>query len=110
MVMTGVRRVGMSSLSGIKASSGQYPLARRRSLRERLLSVVARPHQRAGRHGLESHRVRLALELGELVRVPVAHYRQVVSGGPQVLPHGEHLDAVLAQHAEGLEQLLLGLA
>src|SRR3954454_11335 len=100
----------MSSLSGIKGSAEQYPLARGRSLRQGLLGVIARPHERSRRHGLESHRVRLALELAELVRVPVPHDRQVVARGTEVLADGQHLHTVLAQHAEGLEELLLGLA
>src|SRR5215207_7806393 len=41
-------------------------------LLERLLGVVARAHERAGGDRLEAHRVRLALQVGELVRVPVA--------------------------------------
>src|ERR671910_110711 len=80
-----------------------------RGLRQSLLGVVARADQRPRRHGLEPHRVRLALEPGELLRVPVAHDRQVVLGRPQVLADGQDLHAVLAQHAEGLEQLLLRL-
>src|SRR5829696_1830636 len=79
-------------------------------LLERLLGVVARAHERAGGDRLEAHRVRLALQVGELVRVPVAHDRQVVLRGTQVLADGEYLDAVLAQDAEGLEQLFLRLA
>src|SRR5215213_1700428 len=43
-----------------------------RGLLERLLGVVARAHERPGGDGLEPQRVGLALQLGELVRVPVA--------------------------------------
>ena len=108
-VSTGKRRVGMSSLSGIKPRYAECP-SPADGLGEGLLGVVARAHQRTGRHRLEPHRVGLALELCELVGMPVAHHRQVVARGPQVLPHGQHLDAVLAQDAERLEQLLLRLA
>src|SRR3954451_1122717 len=75
-------------------------------LLEGLLGVVARADQRAGRHRLEAHRVGLALELGELVGVPVADHRQVIDRGPQVLADREHLHVVLAEDPECLEQLL----
>jgi hypothetical protein len=42
--------------------------------------------------------------------VPVADDRQVVARRPQVLPDRQHLDAVLAQRAERVEQLLARLA
>src|SRR5215212_12080056 len=83
---------------------------RARGLLERLLGVVARAHQRPRRDRLEAQRVGLALELGELVRVPVADDRQVVLRRAEVLPDGEDLDAVFAEDPERLDQLLLGLA
>src|SRR3712207_8761684 len=52
--------------------------------RQGLLGVVARAHQRPSRHRVEPHRVGLALEVGELLRVPVADDRQVVPRRPQV--------------------------
>src|SRR6266511_3410125 len=109
IVTIGSRRVGMSSLSGINSSAGN-PLARGRRLCQRLLGVVTRAHQRTRRHRLEAHRVRLALELRELVGVPVAHDRKMVARRPQVLADRQHLDTVLAKDAERLEQLLLRLA
>src|SRR5438105_14568090 len=98
-VITGKRSVGMLSLMGSKPRVGNQDyrpesLARGRTsasglvgsgLREGLLGVVARPHERPRRHRLEPHGVRPALELGELVRMPVAHHGEVVAGGPQVL-------------------------
>src|SRR4051812_19696244 len=82
----------------------------RLALRHVLVGVVARAHERAGRDVLEAERIRGALEGGELVRVPVAHDRQVLLRRPQVLADGEDLDVVLAQDAERLDELLLRLA
>src|SRR5215217_9386309 len=108
-VSTGKRRVGMSSLIGTTSSAQVRAAARRSCLaagaRERLLGVVARANQRPRRHGLEALRVRLALELGELLGMPVAHHRKVVARGPQVLADREHLDLVLAQNPKRLDQL-----
>src|SRR5215216_6966226 len=75
-----------------------------------LLGVIARANQWAGGDRVEAHRVRLALELRELVRMPVPHHRQMVPRGAEVLPHGQHLHSVVPEEAERLEQLLLGLA
>src|SRR5215213_8510856 len=58
---------------------------RPRGLFERLLGVIARAHERSRGDGLEAQGVGLALQLGELVRVPVARDRKVVLGGAQVL-------------------------
>src|SRR4051812_26860720 len=79
-------------------------------LRDVLVGVIAGAHERAGRHVLEAELVGRALERGELVRVPVAHDRQVALGRAQVLAHGEDLDAVLAQPAERVDHLLEALA
>ena len=59
---------------------------------------------------LEAERVGGGLERGELLRLPVAHDRQVALGRPQVLADGEHLHALLAQLAEGVDHLLVRLA
>src|SRR5215213_4816772 len=106
-VSTGKRRVGMSSLSGSKPVLAHGAGAR---LGEGLLGVVAGAHERAGSDGLEAERVGLALELGELLGMPVAHDRQVVAGRAQILPDGEHLHVMLAQDPERLQQLLARLA
>src|SRR5829696_6244542 len=108
IVTMGSRLVGMSSLRGSNLRRGLAGRGRR--LREGLLRVVARADERSGGHRLEAHGVGLALQLGELVRVPVADHRQVVARRAQVLTHREHLHAVVAEDAEGLEQLLLRLA
>src|SRR3954453_22278196 len=113
-VTAGNRSVGMLSFSGntlrrrsVPASAGQRdgtdagPL-----LRHVLVGVVARAHERAGGDVVEAQVVGGALERGELVGVPVAHDRQVALGGAQVLPDGEHADAVRAQLAEGVDHLL----
>src|SRR5436853_4639900 len=75
-----------------------------------LVGVVAGADQGAGGDGLEAEVVGGLLEGFELVRVPVADYRQVVLGRAQVLADGEDLDLVLAEEAEGLDHLLEGLA
>ena len=54
--------------------------------------------------------VRGRLERLELVGVPVADDRQVALGRAQVLADGEDLDALLAQLAERVDHLLVGLA
>src|ERR1700742_440349 len=84
-VSTGKRRVGMSSLIGIKAGQASARVRSGCRLREGLLGVVARPHQRPRGDRVEAHLVRLALELGELVGVPVAHHREMIDRGSQVL-------------------------
>ena len=67
---------------------------------------------RAGRRRCARSRASYAarLERLELVRVPVAHDRQVALGRAQVLADGEHLDALLAQLAERVDHLVVGLA
>ena len=59
---------------------------------------------------LEAELVRGPLELGELVRMPVADDRQMVLGGAQVLADRQHLDVVLTQPAERVDHLVEGLA
>src|ERR1700722_10796062 len=80
------------------------------ALRDMLVSVVGGAHERAGGDGLEAKLVGGGLQRGELVGVPVTHDGQMALGGTQVLPGGGHLHAVLAQRAEGVEHLLVGLA
>src|SRR5690242_16591760 len=109
-VTTGKFRVGMLSLSGNTRRRRPYPLLRRPALAGRgdradarpvlldvLVGVVAGADQRAGRDVLEAELVGRGLERLELVRVPVAHDRQVALGRAQVLADGEHLHALLAQ-------------
>ena len=74
-----------------------------------LLGVIARAHQWAGGDVLEAEPVGRSLECRELVRVPVAHDRQVALRRTQVLPDGEHPHAVLAQCSERIHHLLVGL-
>src|SRR5690349_8388632 len=112
----------MLSLSG-NTGSRPYAQLRRAALAGRgdradarpvlldvLVGVVAGAHQRARGDVLEAELVGRDLERLELVRVPVAHDRQVALGRTQVLADGEHLDALLAQLAEGVDHLLVGLA
>src|SRR6202035_1138497 len=51
-----------------------------------------------------------ALELGELVWMPVANDRQMALGGAQVLPDRQHLNAALSKRPEGIDHLLKSLA
>ena len=85
-------------------------VAARKSRLDVFVGVIRRPHQRTGGDVLEPERQRCGLEGGELLRLPVPHDRQVALGGPQVLPDGEDLDALLAQVAERIYHLLVGLA
>ena len=62
------------------------------------------------RRCFEAERVGRLLERRELVRVPVADDRQMLLRGAQVLADRQHLHAVLAQHREGLDHLLVTLA
>ena len=71
-----------------------------------LIRVVAGAHQRPRGDGLEPDLVGSPLQGGELVRVPVAVDREVLLSRAQVLAHGQDLDAVLAQHPEGLHHLV----
>src|SRR4051794_3791297 len=71
------------------------------------VGVVARAHERACGDVVEAQRVRGLLEGLELVGMPVAHDGQVLLGGTQVLPDGEDLDVVVAQHPERLDHLLV---
>src|SRR5919108_2320775 len=50
-------------------------------LLERLLGVIARANQRTGGDRVEPHPVGVALELRELVGMPVPHHRQMVPRG-----------------------------
>src|SRR4051794_2995794 len=61
-----------------------------------LVRVVAGAHQGAAGDRLESQLVGRSLKRLELLGVPVANHREVVLGRPQVLAHGQDLDAVLA--------------
>src|SRR3954449_6004272 len=54
-----------------------------------LVGVVARAHERPGGDVVEAQLVRRGLQRLELVRVPVAHDRQVALAGTQVLADGE---------------------
>src|SRR5690349_21746494 len=112
----------MLSLSG-NTGSRPYAQLRRAALAGRgdradarpvlldvLVGVVAGAHQRARGDVLEAELVGRDLERLELVRVPVAHDRQVALGRAQVLADGEHLDALLAQLAEGVDHLVVRLA
>src|SRR5215207_7741633 len=82
----------------------------RELLRDVLVGVVARAHERARGDVVEAELVRSSLERLELVRVPIAHDRQVALGRAQVLADGEHLDSVLAQLPERVDQLVVRLA
>ena len=75
-----------------------------------LVGVVGGAHERPGGDVLEAERVGGVLERGELLRLPVAHDRQVALGRPQVLADREHLHALLAQLPEGFDHLLVRLA
>src|SRR3954463_6379284 len=133
IVTTGVRRVPMLSFRGNTAGAQGYRRARgdrpsrgrrrdrrsgrrrerpgpRLALRHVLVGVVARAHERTGGHVLQAEAVRGALEGRELVRVPVADDRQVLLGRAQVLADREDLDAVRAEDAERLDELVVGLA
>src|SRR5256885_5985473 len=96
------------SVALARSASRQGPDARA-LLRHVLVGVVARPHERAGGDILEAEVERGPLERGELVRVPVAHHRQVALRGPQGLTDGEHLHAALAQAAESIDHLVIRL-
>ncbi len=61
-------------------------------------------------HVGEAHRVAALLKLLELLRVPVAHDREVVLGRSQVLADGDDRDAGIAQLAERVGHLLKALA
>src|SRR3954468_4718218 len=113
-VTTGKRMVGMLSLSGntlrgVLPRGGERAPARLR-LRDVLVGVVARPHERPGGDVVEAERVGGVLEGLELVGVPEAHDGQVALGRPQVLADGEDLHALLAEGAERLDHLVVGLA
>src|SRR5215217_8097776 len=110
-VTTGNRSVGMLSFSGNTSAggAGQRPDAGR-ILRHVLVGVVGAAYERPGRDVVEAQRVGGLLERLELVRVPVAHDRQVALGRAQVLADGEHLDAGFAEVLEGGDHLVVGLA
>src|SRR6185503_7503136 len=87
-VTTAKRSVGMLSRRGIKPakpSGGRW----RRGPPDRglLVGVVRAPHQRPGSNRLEAHRIGLVLEVGELLRRPVADDRQMLLRRTQVLAH-----------------------
>src|SRR5262249_49813828 len=88
-----------------RARGGQRAVARP-GLRDVLVRVIARAHERTRGDALEAQLVGRALERGELVGMPVADDREVALGRAQVLPDREDLDAVVAQSAEGLDHLL----
>src|SRR6202043_471023 len=121
-VTTGKRSLGMLSLSGnmLRAASARRQPAvwrlrlpareRRAPQRHVLVGVVGRTHERARGDVLEAHLVRRALELGELLRVPVTNDRKMLLGGAQVLADREHRDTVVTPPRERVEQLDFGLA
>src|SRR3954449_5530947 len=88
-VTIGKRSVGMLSLSGNTRRrllpGGQGTHAGQRLL-DVLVGVVARAHERPGRHVVEAHRHAGLRERVELVGVPVAHHGQVPLRRAQVLP------------------------
>src|ERR1700683_2281030 len=88
---------------------GEWACAAER-LRHVLIGVIGGAHERPGGDVVEAELIGGCLERGELVGVPVAHDGQMALGRAQVLPDGEHLHAVLAQRAEGLDHLVVGLA
>src|SRR5689334_13696320 len=120
-VTNGKFSVGMLSLIGNTGWPPGYPPARRalRGCRDGtdarpalfhvFIRVIRRAHERAGRDVLEAEIVGGRLQRLELVRMPVAHDRQVALGRAQVLADGEHLDALLAQLAERVDHLRVGL-
>src|SRR5215207_3803846 len=97
-VTTGKWPVGMLSLSGNTSAggAGERPAAGR-VLGHVLVGVVGAAHQWPGGDVVEAERVGGLLERLELVRVPVAHDRQVALRRPQVLADREHLNAGRAQ-------------
>src|SRR3954453_14056242 len=109
-VTIGNRSVGMLSLSGNTSagSAGERPDARR-VLGNVLVGAVGAAPGRSGRDVVEAKPVRRVFERLELVGMPVAHDRQMALGRPQVLPHGEHLDAGVAQVLEGGDHLCVRL-
>src|SRR6478736_343840 len=99
-VTTGKRSVGMLSRSGNTSAGVRQRADARRVLRDVLVGVVGAAYERAGGDVVEAQGVRRVLEGLELVRVPVAHHRQVALRGAQVLANREHLDAARAQVLE----------
>src|SRR5439155_2200918 len=67
--------------------------------------VVARADERTGLDVPEAEVEGLCLHVRELVRVVVAHERQVPSARPQVLAHGEDVAVDLAERDERRGQL-----
>src|SRR5207244_13099413 len=74
------------------------------------VGVVGAANERACGDRLEAELAGGALELAELVRVPIAHDRQVTLRRPPVLADGQDLDAVLAEDRERLDHLVEVLA
>src|SRR5690348_13156894 len=62
-----------------------------------LVRVIGRAHQRTGGDVLEAEVMSGRLQRRELLRLPVAHDRQMALGGPQVLADGEDGHAGRAQ-------------
>src|SRR4051794_12999214 len=105
----GVNRTGPFStfVLGGRGRERAGALAR---LRDVLVGVVGAAHERAGRDVVEAERVRVALERGELVGMPVADDREVALGRAQVLADRDDLDVVIAQLPEHVDDLVVGLA
>ena len=75
-----------------------------------LVRVVRRAHQRADGRMPEAHRVGLALERRERVRMHVAQHRQMARRRLQILAERQHVDVVRAHVAHHREDLVVGLA
>src|SRR5581483_10636500 len=117
-VTSGNRSAATLSLSGITGSGlnqldesrGRYGSSPRALDGHMLVGVVAGAHERSSRHVLEAELVSGLLELLELVRMPVAHDRQVILGGAQVLTERQHLDVMRAEGPQRVDHLLEAFA
>jgi 3D (Asp-Asp-Asp) domain-containing protein len=75
-----------------------------------LVGVIRRAHHRADRRVPEAHRIGLALEQGERVRVHITQHRQMARARLQVLADGQHVDAMGTHVAHDIENLVVGFA
>ena len=75
-----------------------------------LVGAIARAHERPGEDGAEAERLALLAQPAELVRVHPAVDRRVLARRLQVLADRDHVDAVRAQLAHRLDDLVVRLA
>src|SRR5436305_9951610 len=74
------------------------------------VSAVRAPHERAGEYGAEAERLSLLAEPAELVRMPPAVDRRVLRARLEVLADRHDVDAVRAQVAHRVDDLVVRLA